>query len=71
MRVLVRLLVPVAALAAGIAAGAMLGCNNSSKPVGPSSVRGRVTFQGHPVAGATVVFAPDRGRGTTGKPLRD
>ena len=70
MRALVRLLVPLAALAAGIAAVAMLGCNNSSKPVGPSSVRGRVTFQGHPVAGATVVFSPDRDRGTTGKPLR-
>src|SRR5712671_6744239 len=68
---LVRLLVPVVALAAGIAAVALhLGCNGSSPPVGPSTVRGRVTFQGQPVAGGMVIFTPDRDRGASGKPLR-
>lgn len=66
----VRLLVPVAAFAAGIGAVSLhLGCNGSSA-TGPTTVRGRVTFQGQPVAGSLVVFAPDRERGASGKPIR-
>lgn len=71
MRALVRLLVPFAALAAG-AAGVALhsGCSRSSAPPTPTIVRGRVTFQGRPVAGGLVVFTPDRDRGASGKPIR-
>ena len=66
-----RLLMPVATLTAGVAAVSLhLGCSGSSAPVGPSTVRGRVSFQGQPVAGGMVVFAPDRDRGSSGKPIR-
>ncbi len=65
-----RLLVPALALAAGLGVVSLhAGCSGSSKPAETTSVRGRVTFQGQPVAGAMVVFSPDRDRGASGKPL--
>ena len=70
MRVRVRLLVAGAALLAGVAAVALPGGCSSSAPPGPATVRGRVTFQGYPMASALVVFAPDPERGTGGKPAR-
>src|SRR5581483_11537658 len=39
-------------------------------PPGAATVRGRVTFQGQPVAGGLVVFSPDPDRGGGGKPAR-
>lgn len=72
MRGLVRLLVPGLVLAGGAAAVSLhLGCSRSSAPPSaPTTVRGRVTFQGQPVAGGLVVFTPDRDRGASGKPVR-
>ena len=53
-----------------VAAGwlAVAGCGPSSAPA-PVPVRGLVTFQGRPLAGGTVVFAPDLDRGTSGRPV--
>jgi hypothetical protein len=67
-----RFTMPMLALAAGaLAVSLNLGCNKRTEhSAGPTSVKGRVTFQGEPVAGAMVVFAPDRERGLTGKPIR-
>jgi len=66
-----RVLVAFGALAVGVAAVSLhLGCHSSSAPTGKTTVRGRVTFQGHPVAGGLVVFAPDPERGASGKPVR-
>jgi len=70
MSTLVRWLVPVAAL--GI--GAMLvslpgGCSRKGTP-DPATVRGKVTFQGQPLAGGLIVFSPDPDRGGSGKPIR-
>lgn len=71
MRALVRLMVPFAALAAGVGGVALhMGCSRPSAPQSPTTVRGRVTFQGQPVAGGLVVFTPDRDRGASGKPVR-
>jgi hypothetical protein len=70
MRSVMRALVPVVALAAGAVAVAVHGGCSSSTPPGPAAVRGKVTFQGRPLSGGLVVFAPDRDRGTTGKPIR-
>jgi len=65
-----RLLVPVVALGAGAAAVALHGGCSRKTPPGPATVRGRVTFQGRPLAGGLVVFSPDPDRGGTGKPAR-
>jgi hypothetical protein len=66
-----RHLVPMLALAAGaVAVSLHLGCNSRSAPPGPTSVKGRVSFQGEAMPGAMVVFAPDRERGMSGKPVR-
>ena len=70
MRALLRSLVPVVSLCAGAAAVAVHGGCSSSTPPGPAAVGGKVTFQGRPLAGGLVVFAPDRDRGTTGRPAR-
>jgi hypothetical protein len=35
----------------------------------PTTVRGTVTFQGQPLAGGLIVFAPDRDKGTPGGPV--
>src|SRR5262245_10125081 len=70
MRTVFRLLIPFVSLAVGAAVVALPGgCSSSSGP-GPATVRGRVTFQGQPVAGGLVVFSPDPDRGGTGKPAR-
>jgi len=66
-----RILVPMLALAAGaVAVSLHLGCTARTPPAEGTSVTGRVSFQGEPVAGAMIVFAPDRERGTSGKPIR-
>jgi len=44
------------------------GCG-SPAAVGPTSVRGAASFHGHPLTGGTVVFVPDRERGTDGELL--
>lgn len=71
MRAVARFLVLIASLAGAVAAVVVLptGCSRSG-PTGPTTVRGRVTFQGHPVAGGLIVFAPDPDRGSTGKAAR-
>lgn len=43
------------------------GCG--TKPHAPATVEGTVRFLGRPLAGGTIVFTPDRDRGTTGKPV--
>jgi hypothetical protein len=71
MRTLVRILVPFTSLVVGAAAVALHGgCGASAPPSNPTTVRGRVTFQGKPVAGGLVVFAPDPDRGGAGRPAR-
>jgi hypothetical protein len=45
---------------------AFAGCGGGSPT--PATVRGRVLFQGRPLAGGTVVFTPHPERGTSGKP---
>ncbi len=47
---------------------APLGCGKPA-PAPAATVRGRVLFQGRPLAGGMVVFAPDREKGNAGKPL--
>jgi hypothetical protein len=44
----------------------LAGCGRGVPPP-TGGVRGTVTFQGRPLAGGLVVFAPDRDRGTRGK----
>lgn len=59
------------ALAAGaVAVSLHLGCNRHSAPPATTTVKGRISFQGEVVPGAMVVFAPDRERGMSGKPIR-
>jgi hypothetical protein len=71
MKAVLRLFVPVAALAAGFAVMSLSGgCGSNAPPPGPSTVRGRVTLNGQPVAGGLVVFTPDPQRGGRGKPAR-
>ncbi len=70
MRRAFRLLVPLLSLAAGAGAVAVQGGCSPSKPPREQTVCGRLTFQGRPVAGGTVVFTPDPERGGAGKPLR-
>jgi hypothetical protein len=66
---LTRLMVPVVSLGIGALLVALPGgCNRT--PSGPTTVRGAVTFQGKPLAGGVVVFAPDPERGGAGKPVR-
>ena len=65
-----RLLVPAAALGVGAALVALHGGCSRKPAAGPATVRGRVTFQGRPLAGGLVVFSPDPDRGGSGKPAR-
>jgi hypothetical protein len=44
------------------------GCRRVTPP-GNTSVQGRITFQGQPLAGGLVVFSPDPERGGSGKPI--
>jgi hypothetical protein len=71
VKILLRVLVPVVALATGFGAMAALGGCGSNAPA-PSApvVRGKLTLNGAPVGGAWVVFAPDPRRGHTGPPAR-
>jgi len=68
MKTVLRLFIPVVALVAGAVAMA-LWCG-SNPPPGPATVRGKLTFNGQPVAGGMVVFTPDPERGGSGKPAR-
>lgn len=70
MRRAFRLLVPLLSLAVGAGAVAVQGGCGPSKPPRELTVCGRLTFQGRPVAGGTVVFTPDPDHGGAGKPLR-
>jgi hypothetical protein len=51
-----------------VAALLAAGCHREAPP-GQTTVRGHVSFQGGPLAGGRVVFAPDRERGGAGKPI--
>ena len=44
------------------------GCGDPASPP-EAGVHGTVTFRGRPLAGGVIVFAPDRDRGTPGRPL--
>jgi hypothetical protein len=55
-------------VAAVVLAWAVGGCGKS-EPSAATLVKGSVTFQGRPLAGGLVVFAPDREKGNAGKPL--
>lgn len=66
----VRVVVSALSLVAGVAATAAFGGCGPSTPPKETTVRGRLTFQGEPVAGGTVVFVPDPDRGGAGKPVR-
>jgi hypothetical protein len=54
---------PILAAAMVLAAG----CGKSEP--GSATVKGAVTFQGRPLAGGLIVFAPDREKGNAGKPV--
>jgi hypothetical protein len=45
--------------------GVFQGCSPSAGPK-QAAVSGRATYRGHPLAGGTVVFAPDADRGNAG-----
>jgi hypothetical protein len=60
----------VRALIAIGAVTAVFGCSPDAPPAATATVRGSVTFQGRPLAGGLVVFAPDREKGNAGKPAR-
>lgn len=67
---LARFLIPVVSLGIGAAlVGLPGGCSRKS-PSAPATVRGRVTFQGYPLANGLIVFSPDPDRGGSGKPAR-
>jgi len=70
MRMLVRSVVPVLALAVGAAVVAVPGGCRRSEPPGAATATGSVTFQGQPVTGGLVIFSPDPDRGGSGKPVR-
>jgi hypothetical protein len=70
MKTVLRLLVPVVAMAAGAVTMSLSGCGRSAPAPTPATVRGKVTFNGQPVAGGLVVFTPDPERGGRGKPAR-
>lgn len=55
--------VAVACAVLGLAAA---GCGRSTPPA-PAPVRGQVLFQGRPLAGGLVVFAPDHDKGGRGR----
>jgi hypothetical protein len=66
----VRILVSIVALLGGAAlVGLPGGCSRKSPP-GPATVRGKVTYQGEPLADGLIVFTPDPDRGGGGKPAR-
>ena len=66
----VRVLVPIVALGCGAAlVGLPGGCSRKAAP-GSATVRGKVTYQGEPLADGLIVFTPDPDRGSGGKPVR-
>jgi hypothetical protein len=50
-----------------VAALLTAGCGKTEPAT--ATVKGAVTFQGRPLAGGLVVFAPDRDRGNAGRPV--
>ena len=67
---LVRFLVPVARSPwARRSSPCRAGAAARTRPR-PRRVRGKVTFQGEPLADGLIVFTPDPDRGATGKPAR-
>jgi len=69
MKLLLRVFVPLVALAIGAGTVSLSGgCGSNTPPPGPATVSGKVTFNGQPVAGGLVVFTPDPRRGGSGKP---
>ncbi len=46
----------------------LCGCGKP-EPTVPATVHGLVTYQGRPLAGGLIVFAPDKEKGNTGKSL--
>ena len=70
MSILSRFLVAAAALGVGVALVAVNnGCSRRAAPA-TSTVSGKVTFQGEPLAEGLIVFTPDPDRGGTGKSAR-
>ncbi len=70
MPLFVRILVPIVSIAVGAVLVALpCGCGRKGDSES-TRVRGIVTFQGKPLAGGLVVFAPDPDRGGSGKPFR-
>jgi hypothetical protein len=67
MKLFSPLLLPLLVFGTGVVALALVGCGSNAPPPGPATVRGKLTFNGQPVAGGLVVFAPDPKRGGTGK----
>jgi hypothetical protein len=51
-------------LAAGLCCLATLGCRPAAEQLAP--VKGKVSYQGRPLQGGTIVFIPDASRGTNG-----
>lgn len=71
MGLLVRLVVPLAALGVGAAIVALpVGCKPSAPPNALATVRGAVSFQSQFLVGGVVIFSPDADRGGSGKPIR-
>ena len=71
MKTLLRVCVPVVALAGGFVAMSLSGgCGSKTPAPAAATVRGKVTFNGKPVAGGLVVFTPDPQRGGHGKSAR-
>lgn len=67
---LMRLSIAILSLGAGAAlVGLPSGCSRKT-PSGPTTVTGRVTFLGNPLANGLIVFTPDADRGGSGKPAR-
>lgn len=65
-----RSLVAITALTlGGVLIAAPGGCSRKSAS-SITTVRGKVTYEGEPLAGGLIVFAPDPDRGTSGKPAQ-
>jgi hypothetical protein len=50
-------------------AGLLLAAGCGKSEPATATVKGAVTFQGRPLAGGLVVFAPDREKGNAGRPV--
>jgi hypothetical protein len=68
MKSVFRVFVPVFALALGFGITSLIsGCGSKTPTAQETTVKGSVRINGHPVAGALVVFTPNADRGTSGK----